>query len=99
VTRPHEFHADDFPLLREFARGYLHQDMVPEHGSAETAARAYVVDLSPAERKQVAAEAARLREVIAHWSEGQINVALAELGAAVRFKSRDEAAHVLEALI
>ena len=55
-----EISAADFPALREFLRGYFHQDMVDEYGSAEGAARQFCKDADAGQRKAVAEEWARL---------------------------------------
>jgi len=51
--------AADFPALRSFLRGYFHQDMKDEYGSAEEAVREFCADASAEERSQVAKEWAR----------------------------------------
>jgi hypothetical protein len=48
--------AADFPALRSFLRGYFHQDMQDEYGSAEQAARQFCADAGPEERAAVARE-------------------------------------------
>ena len=93
-----EFDAKDFPHLREFTRGYLHQDMVSEYGSAVGAAKAYVADLNEAERKQLAAEGMRFRKTISDLPIDEINTIFAKLGAAMQFKSNEEVTHVLNIL-
>jgi hypothetical protein len=54
-----EFSAADYPTLRSFLRGYFHQDMKDEYGSAEEAAREFCADASPDERAAVAGEWSR----------------------------------------
>lgn len=99
MTRHRESDTADFPHLHEFARGYLHQDLIPEYGSSAAAAKAYVADLKPADRQQLAAEATRFRDMIANFKIDDVNAAFGNLGAATRFKSADEVLRVLEALI
>lgn len=48
--------ATDFPALRSFLRGYFHQDMNDEYGSAEEAVREFCEDASTEERAAVARE-------------------------------------------
>ena len=48
------FPAQDFPALRSFLRGYFHQDMKEEYGSAEEAVREFCEDASGDERAAVA---------------------------------------------
>jgi hypothetical protein len=54
------FSAEDYPALREFLRGYFHQDMKDEYGSPEKATRQFCADASPEEREAVAREWAQL---------------------------------------
>jgi hypothetical protein len=51
--------AAEFPALRSFLRGYLHQDMKDEYGSPEEAAREFCADASGDERAAVAEEWSR----------------------------------------
>ena len=53
------FSAADFPALRSFMRGYFHQDMKEEYGSAEDAVREFCEDASPGERAAVAGDWSR----------------------------------------
>ncbi len=46
----------EYPALRQFFHGYLHEDYVDEYGSAEDAATEFWQDADPEEREQVAAE-------------------------------------------
>ena len=48
--------GEDFPTLREFFSGYLHQDFVEVHGSLTAAAGAFVADASPHERGELVRE-------------------------------------------
>jgi hypothetical protein len=48
--------AAEFPALREFLRGYFHEDMKDEYGSAEGAARAFRADASAEDRHALAEE-------------------------------------------
>jgi CdiI immunity protein len=50
-----------FPRLVEFAEGYLHQDMLPQHGTAEGALQAYLEDANPREIAELKSEWQRLR--------------------------------------
>ena len=49
----------DFPALRNFLRGYFHQDMKDEYGSPVEAVRKFCADASADERAAVAAEWSR----------------------------------------
>ena len=53
----------DVPAFADFARGYLHQDLMVEYGSALDAARAFVRDATDAERRAVVTDLARLAAV------------------------------------
>jgi contact-dependent growth inhibition (CDI) system CdiI-like immunity protein len=48
-----------FPELRRVFSGYLHEDVLEEHGVPEAALRAFRADASPAERRRFKKEAAR----------------------------------------
>lgn len=52
--------AADLPALAAFARGYLHEDLLVEHGSAVHAAAAFARDASPDERRQLVDDLDRL---------------------------------------
>jgi hypothetical protein len=45
-----------FPAVRDFLRGYLHEDATAEYGSPEAAARQFCQDSDPKQRKVFAAE-------------------------------------------
>ena len=94
-----KFRPEDFPRLREFARGYLHQDMLREYGSAEQAARAYWADLKEEEREEVQAEAVRFGALTRASPWEEIDEALMNLGAAWRPRSKDEWIVVNEVLL
>lgn len=53
------FSAADYPALRSFLRGYLHEDMKDEYGSPEEAAREFCSDSSGEEHAAVASEWSR----------------------------------------
>ncbi len=97
-SKPHKLNAAEFPRLSEFARGYLHQDLVPEHGSALQAGLAYVKDLSAAERKEAAAEAFRFRGIIHDWRNAEVNEAVANLGGSWNFVAKGELLEVLHTI-
>jgi hypothetical protein len=46
----------EFSALRDFLRGYLHEDAMAEYGSPEVAARQFCCDSDAEQRKVVAAE-------------------------------------------
>lgn len=51
--------ASDFPELRRFFAGYLHEDFVVEHGTPAAALRAFVADANASERQRLRDEAKR----------------------------------------
>ncbi len=86
---------EQFPLLTEFARGYLHQDMAAEHGDASGAAKAYVADLSGAKRKSLAAEARKMTVAAHDWTPEELNQQLQRMGAAINFESINDFVRLL----
>jgi hypothetical protein len=65
--------AADFPALRQFLRGYLHEDWREEYDSAADAARQFAEDADACELRQVAEEWQRFREHTKNWSLAAIN--------------------------
>jgi len=59
--------ASDVPALAEFARGYLHQDVMTEHGSAAAAVRAFCRDSTGPEQAALTSDFARLIAAAADW--------------------------------
>ena len=51
-----EISATTYPALRQFLRGYLHQDWQDEYDSPAEAAQQFCEDSDPVERQQVAHE-------------------------------------------
>ena len=49
----------DFPELERVFAGYLHEDVLVEHGSAEAALRAFRADAAPAEERRFRREVKR----------------------------------------
>jgi hypothetical protein len=91
VTKPPE----QFRLLRQFARGYLHQDLIPEYGDVMNAAKSYVSDLNSGDRKHLATEAQEMLVVAREWSAAELNQQLHRMGSAWTFVSNDEFEQVL----
>jgi hypothetical protein len=94
----HEVNPSEFPRLSELARGYLHQDLIPEYGSALQATLAFLKDLPASGRKEAAAEAFRFREIIHEWRNAAANEAFASLGSSWIFIARDELNEVLQTI-
>jgi hypothetical protein len=58
--------------LAEFARGYLHEDVLAEHGSAVDAVAAYRRDASDDERRRLAEGLAQLVDVAHNWPAARL---------------------------
>ena len=74
--------AADFPALREFFSGYLHQDFQDEYGSAAGAAKAFRNDASDSEIEAVRREWKAWRAGLDKTSADEIAQAARKLGAA-----------------
>jgi hypothetical protein len=75
---PAEVSAADYPALRQFLRGYLHEDWREEYDSAADAARQFAEDAEAGERRQLALEWQTFREHTKNWSLATVNKALSE---------------------
>ncbi len=71
-----------FPALREFLRGYFHEDLEDEYGSAEAAAAEFWRDADEQQRRAVAEEWSSLLSRIRNLSLDQVNESLRTLGSA-----------------
>jgi hypothetical protein len=87
--------VEQFPLLREFAMGYLHQDLIPEYGTAVEAAKTYLADLGANERKELGAESLQMLAASRGWSVAELNQQFHRMGSAWTFVSPDEFEQVL----
>ncbi len=81
---------DQFPALREFLRGYFHEDLEDEYGSPEAAARQFWQDADEAQRKAVAEEWSRLLTETKQLSLDQTNQLLQKIGSAWNFDTREK---------
>ena len=90
--------AADFPALREFFSGYLHQDFQDEYGSAAGAAKAFRNDASESEIIAVRRECQAWRAGLGKASPHEIAEAARELGAAWRPQTLEELDDVETAL-
>ena len=81
---------DQFPALREFLRGYFHQDLEAEYGSPEAAARQFWQDADQDQRNAVAQEWSRLLTQTKQLSLDQTNQLLQKMGSAWNFDTREE---------
>jgi hypothetical protein len=87
----------EFPALRDFLRGYFHEDCIDEYGSLEGAARQFVKDADGEQREVVAREWEEFLKAFGKLSLEKINRALGEMGSACVFASLDEVNKVTEA--
>lgn len=88
--------AADYPVFRQFARGYLHEDYLVEHGSAARARQAFVDEASPRERRAFARECGRLDGHLAALPLRDVRRILAEtFGCAWNPRSRHEVSQIL----
>ena len=75
--------AENFPALHTFLRGYFHEDVRDEYGTAPEAADQFCEDADSDERIPVAKEWQKLMEM----TDGQtapLNAALKKLGSAIQ---------------
>ena len=87
---PPQISAANFPALRQFLRGYLHEDWQDEHDSPAAAAQQFCEDASPKELENVAREWKAFRKETKNLSLPAISSLLnGELGAAWRLKTPD----------
>jgi CdiI immunity protein len=91
------FDASEFPVLKEFFSGYLHEDFSDEYGSAASAARAFRGDASPEESAQARQEWAKLRKILTGRPIQEVQTSLQKLGGAWRPQDLDEF-HALDAV-
>src|SRR5690348_3386589 len=73
--------APDFPELRRFFEGYMHEDFMHEYGTAEGALRAYEADANEPERRRLRAEATRLLAAIETTNLADARALLSTMGA------------------
>jgi len=87
----------DYPHLRQFFEGYLHQDFIQEHRSPARALRAFEADASAAELRRFRAEANRLLARVDSYELEEVRELLAKLGSAWTPRSRAAVAKLLRA--
>ena len=87
-----------FPRLSEFARGYLTEDVVPEHGNVHAAALAYLADVPDSERPELLQEVSRIRIQSRALSIAELNHELAKLGSKWTFDTADDFEQLLRTL-
>ncbi len=84
-----------FPTLRQAFGGYLHEDLIAEHGSAASAVRAFLDDAPPADRERFWKEAARFLAHTSNMTLDEVRQAVGRLGARWSPPSREALAALL----
>ncbi len=79
-----------FPALRDFLRGYFHEDLADEYGSSKDAASQFAKDADSTQRRSVAQDWSRFLHANRHRPLSQINELLRSLGSAWNFDSLSE---------
>lgn len=72
MTRRRPPRARDLPALAAFARAYLHEDVLAEHGDAGGAAAAFARDAADEERLALAADLERLIRAVRAWPAARL---------------------------
>ncbi len=80
-----EITAENFPALHTFLRGYFHEDVADEYGTAPEAADQFCEDADSDERIPVAREWQKIVELTGGQT-GPLNGALKKLGSAIQLK-------------
>jgi CdiI immunity protein len=77
----------DLPALREFFRGYLHQDTLAEYGGALAAAAQFRADADDNQAAHVRREFSELQRAVSSDDLEAINAEIERRGAAYQFAS------------
>lgn len=85
----------EYPAIRAFVRGYLHEDTVAEHGSARAAALQFYRDADQGQVHELLQEWRQFRRRYPHLND--INRSLHQLGCAWRFHTMGEFQQMLDA--
>ena len=83
MTPKSEITAANFPALHTFLRGYFHEDVADEYGTAPEAADQFCEDAETDERVPVAQQWQQLVELTSA-QPAALNAALKKLGSAIR---------------
>jgi len=83
MTPKPEITAANFPALHTFLRGYFHEDVADEYGTAPEAADQFCEDAETDERVAVAQQWQQLVELTSA-QPAALNAALKRLGSAIR---------------
>jgi len=87
----HGLKLGEYPALRQFIHGYLHEDYVDEYGTAEDAAAEFCADADPEERERVAAEWRRFLKDTSELPVSTVQRVLTEkFGCGWHFTEKDE---------
>jgi hypothetical protein len=89
-------HASDFPALRQFFGGYLHEDFVKEHGTPAKALKAFEADADEDERRRFRAEVTRFLEITAPLEFPDVLSLVSRLGSRWTPPTRDALIAVLK---
>jgi hypothetical protein len=73
--------AADYPELRRFFEGYMHEEFVHEHGTPEGALRAYEADASEPERRRLRNDAVKMLAAVEAGTLVDARALLGTLGA------------------
>ncbi len=87
TTKP-EITAENFPALHTFLRGYFHEDVADEYGTAPEAADQFCEDADSDERIPVAKQWQQLVELTGPQAAA-LNAALKKLGSAIRLNEEE----------
>jgi len=90
--------ARQYAALSRFLRGYLHQDVAVEYGSAPAAAQQFRKDADERETAIVHSELERLLAETSTLPIADLNRELQQLGSAWHFRSRKEVEQILNGL-
>jgi CdiI immunity protein len=91
--------TNDLPALRDFFRGYLHQDTLAEYGGALAAAAQFRTDASDDQVASVQREFTQLQSALGSADLNAINAELERHGAAYQFASVREWREFSEVLL
>lgn len=80
--------VNEFPVLAQFAAGYLHEDFVLDHKTPAGAREAFMRDANAAERAAFAQELARYQAEADAAAWADVRAAFASLGGAWQPRSR-----------
>ena len=88
MTSKPEISAANFPALHTFLRGYFHEDVADEYGTAPEAADQFCEDAESDERIPVAREWQQLVDIMGTQAPA-LNGALKKLGSAIRLTEEE----------